>query len=298
MKYSVSRIIFLTSVMVYALSIMLLLFYGYGCGANVYGTYFSIDGGFSQSDYEFSLHNIINTDWLALFLSAVLMFLLVFPWFQTFMKTDKEGRPCKMLSLKGGFSSVLFTVLNILTLTGFAFLFLRFGTEDDILYGYDRLFNLMFILQLLYMPCAIVVIIRNQRASGTDIYPAGKRKYWLICCVLALTVGVYAFDKWYNWGYSFKEGRSCQLKDGKWGYEDRLHRVVVPHMFDCAWIFNEGLACVGIGEWGDRKYGFIDRQGKIVIPLIYDDAVNFENGRAEVWLGDKKFYIDKKGNRL
>lgn len=298
MKYQVIRRMCVAVVIVYALAVMLLLFYGYGCGANAYGTYFSIDGAFSLSDYEFSLQNIIHMDWFALFLSAVLMFLLVFPWFQTFMKTDKEGRPCKMLSLKGGFSSVLFTVFNVAIFVGFAFMFMRFGTEDDILYGYDRLFNVMFVLLLLYLPCAIVVIIRNQRASESELLHVSKSKYWLLSCALALILGVYVFDAWYNWGYSFKEGRSCQLKDGKWGYEDRLHRVVIPHMFDCAWVFNEGLACVGIGEWGDRKYGFIDRQGKIVIPLIYDDAVNFENGRAEVWLGDEKFYIDKKGNRL
>ena len=67
-------------------------------------------------------------------------------------------------------------------------------------------------------------------------------------------------------------------------------------MYDYAGDFNEGLACVGIGEEDDMKYGYIDRRGNTVIPFIYDKPAQFIDGIAYVKKDGKYGTIDKDGN--
>ena len=72
-------------------------------------------------------------------------------------------------------------------------------------------------------------------------------------------------------------------KEG-WMYVSRSGKVVirgVPVMDNGADSFHEGL--VRIVRNG--KYGFANRVGQVVIPAIYDGAMNFENGHAVVCKG-------------
>ncbi len=58
--------------------------------------------------------------------------------------------------------------------------------------------------------------------------------------------------------------------------------------------YSEGMLIVTNEE---DQYGFLDEKGKLTIPCVYDSAEPFENGYAEVMLDDKKYAIDKNGER-
>ena len=82
--------------------------------------------------------------------------------------------------------------------------------------------------------------------------------------------------------------------NNKWGYIDPDYNVVIDFLFDDAYPFNEGLACVAISG----KRGYIDSQGKIVIPATFDSATFFKNGVAEVSIGSERYKISKDGKRI
>lgn len=48
----------------------------------------------------------------------------------------------------------------------------------------------------------------------------------------------------------------------------------------------------------DGKYGYNDKDVKEVIPCIYDSAEEFSNGLAKVKLNDRWGYINKKGEQF
>ncbi len=103
----------------------------------------------------------------------------------------------------------------------------------------------------------------------------------------------------YNAVGSYCEGLAMVNLNGKCGYIDKTGKEVIPLMYDNAWSFSEGLAKVKLGD----KYGFRDKAGKEVIPCKYIDAGFFDGRKVRVveknFLGiEKKFYIDKNGNRI
>jgi len=81
---------------------------------------------------------------------------------------------------------------------------------------------------------------------------------------------------------------------GKWGYIDRMGKVVIEVEFDDAGNFGEGLAPVKVGD----KWGYIDKTGELVIEPGFDDAYRFGDGLAPVKVGDKCGYIDKTGRMV
>jgi len=51
-------------------------------------------------------------------------------------------------------------------------------------------------------------------------------------------------------------------------------------------------------EFNNGKYGYINKIGKVVINPIFDGAKSFKSGKAVVEIDGKSFLIDKSGNRI
>ncbi len=83
-------------------------------------------------------------------------------------------------------------------------------------------------------------------------------------------------------------------KNGLYGFIDKNGVMLVPLQYQDFAYPQEGLAAVKQGN----KWGFINLKNQVVIPFRYDRPGNFRNGRAQVSLGDRDFYIDRKGNPL
>lgn len=58
--------------------------------------------------------------------------------------------------------------------------------------------------------------------------------------------------------YSFSEGFAPVVKDGKFGCINTKGEEVIPHIFDAANPFSNGVAVVRIGE----KWKYTDKEGK------------------------------------
>jgi hypothetical protein len=104
----------------------------------------------------------------------------------------------------------------------------------------------------------------------------------------------------------FKDGLARCISDNKFGFFDRMGKIVIGAQFDFALPFHEGLAavCTGCKEEPEGEYhfvkggtwGYINKQGKMVIPARFEKAGNFETGKAAVTVKGKKVFVDKKGN--
>ena len=106
----------------------------------------------------------------------------------------------------------------------------------------------------------------------------------------------------YDRAYGFQEGLACVKLNNKWGFIDKSGKEVIPIKYDgIQHGFNEGLAYVNVSGKGDikgGKFGFVDKQGIEIIPLKYDKVSGFRNDSALVQINKKKFWINKKGERL
>lgn len=127
----------------------------------------------------------------------------------------------------------------------------------------------------------------------------------------------------------FKNGYAAVCDDNrKWGYINKAGDIIIPHVYDSANSFVDGLATVQIdGLWSiidknnqikctlrgkcqklfsegllaveDKgKWGYVNNEGKVSIPLEYEYATNFTCGRAAVKANGKYGFIDKNGNAL
>lgn len=81
---------------------------------------------------------------------------------------------------------------------------------------------------------------------------------------------------------------------GKFGFIDRMGRLVIEAKYEGAASFSEGLAIVEI----DKKHGYIDKTGKLVVEAKFDEAYGFHEGLAAVREGNKWGYIDKTGKTI
>ncbi len=93
---------------------------------------------------------------------------------------------------------------------------------------------------------------------------------------------------------TFSEGLAA-VRDasGKWGFIDKTGKVVIPCQWENACSFSEGLARV---QDASGKWGYIDKTGKVVIPCQWKDAWNFSEGLALVKDANEKWgFIDKTG---
>ncbi|MCR4613928.1 MAG: WG repeat-containing protein [Bacteroidaceae bacterium] len=88
----------------------------------------------------------------------------------------------------------------------------------------------------------------------------------------------------YELVYGFHEGLACVMRDGKYGFIDKTGNEVIP----CQYVsiihdFQEGLACMGIG---DEQCVFIDRQGNVAFEVDKKYSFGEEGfccGRLAVW---------------
>lgn len=300
MKYKIIRIVGIVMMLLLACVQSAIVLWNYGrTGLGSYNPYYDLG--------EFSWGTIVGIDWLGWALCSLWFSLLVIPWIQSFVAMGKQRCFRSTLSGKSGFFHVLFTVFNVSLIVGCLFLLFKGGDQDDMRFGYDRLMMTLAGASLIYIPWALFVIIRNRRRfkgivtkseSQNRDMRSNKVWYWVVSCICFMSLGIYAFDGWYNWRYDFYYGMASQCVDGKWGFIDRLHRVAVPHVYDHAWDFSDGLACVGIGEKGNDKYGYIDCHGNIIIPLIYDSPADFINGVAYVKKNGKHGTINSDGKEM
>jgi predicted alpha/beta superfamily hydrolase len=83
----------------------------------------------------------------------------------------------------------------------------------------------------------------------------------------------------------------------KYGYADSTMQIKIPAIYDKAWLFYKGTACVQQGF----KRGLIDSHGKMLTPFLYDDIGSNGNIESEYLLtklNDQYGYLDLKGNIL
>lgn len=138
--------------------------------------------------------------------------------------------------------------------------------------------------------------------------------------------GIEIYSPQYESLSLFSEGLSLAMKNGQYGYVDKLNNVVIPFQFDFATDFVSGRAIVEVGG----KSGVINRSGKYILPLefidlgqfsegliygskdslyaFYDihgrkviserftDVFPFAKGRAKVVVNEKQAFIDTTGN--
>ena len=76
--------------------------------------------------------------------------------------------------------------------------------------------------------------------------------------------------------------------DKKWGFVDKNGKETIPLIYQNAYSFGEGLACVQLNNY----WGFIDKSGSVVIPTMYDMAYSFQEGLALVSLNNKWGFVD------
>ena len=80
----------------------------------------------------------------------------------------------------------------------------------------------------------------------------------------------------------------------KCGYINLSGDTVIPFSYDEVSSFSEGVAVVREGGY----YGYINKKGEFILPPIYDYAEIFHENRAVVYKDEKKYVIDKSGNKI
>lgn len=78
----------------------------------------------------------------------------------------------------------------------------------------------------------------------------------------------------------------------KTGYINDRGEVIIPLVYETAWMFSEGLAKVKL----NGKFGYINTSGHTVIPCNYVFAADFHSGMARVEQNGKYGFIDRSGN--
>ena len=117
---------------------------------------------------------------------------------------------------------------------------------------------------------------------------------------------------------SFSEGRAAVFDGRKWGYVDKNCHVVIPFIYDDAYPYSEGLACVCLkNRFGfSERYGFIDADGNLLcfgedggltgdfssLRFIHQfpavEPAAFHGGIVRISKGSRSGYATKDGNWL
>ena len=86
--------------------------------------------------------------------------------------------------------------------------------------------------------------------------------------------GIEIYSPQYESLNLFSEGLALAMKNGQYGYVDKLNNVVIPFQFDFATDFVSGRAIVEIGG----KSGVINRSGKLILPVEFIDLGQYSEG--------------------
>ncbi|REK72019.1 WG repeat-containing protein [Paenibacillus paeoniae] len=100
----------------------------------------------------------------------------------------------------------------------------------------------------------------------------------------------------------FQEGLAAVgNKDGAWGYINKKGQTVVPHSYDYALPFENGLAWV----MKKGKWGMIDPKGKVIVPIKYEaldeqwqQMGEFQDGYLLVFNGKTYNFVNAKGQEV
>ncbi len=96
----------------------------------------------------------------------------------------------------------------------------------------------------------------------------------------------------YDEAWYFEDGLACVQKNGLWGYIDTTGKEIIPCKFSSISPFKEKKAVItDFGSWG-----FIDKKGLIINPEQFTQALQFNEGMAPVKLGGKWGFVDTTGN--
>ncbi len=89
----------------------------------------------------------------------------------------------------------------------------------------------------------------------------------------------------------FNEGLACVKIGEQWGYINLAGEMVIPAKYEAAQTFFEGVA----GVKYNGKWGFINKQGKFVIAPRFQMVLHFQEGLSAVKYNDKWGFIDHNG---
>jgi hypothetical protein len=111
-------------------------------------------------------------------------------------------------------------------------------------------------------------------------------------------MGKVVVEPQYDRAETFAEGLAWVEKDGKGGYIDPNGREVTPlqyHTYSNNQ-FSEGMAAVNVGDYANGKWGFINRSGALVIQPEFELTGSFSEGLAFVVRDRKRGFVDRKGD--
>ena len=89
----------------------------------------------------------------------------------------------------------------------------------------------------------------------------------------------------------YSEGLAAFYETGKWGYEDKDGKIVIPAMYDDARDFQNGLAIVKL----DGKWGVINKEGNTVFECMYDSIEPFYDNTALARIDKVSYYLYPDG---
>jgi hypothetical protein len=94
--------------------------------------------------------------------------------------------------------------------------------------------------------------------------------------------------------FTFNDGRARMLRNGKYGFIDRIGNIHISPQYPSAYDFSENVAAVMIAG----KWAFVDKEENIVVQPFYQEVRNFQYGTARVKEKNKWFFINKEGKKI
>jgi hypothetical protein len=94
--------------------------------------------------------------------------------------------------------------------------------------------------------------------------------------------------------FNFHNGRAKVLKDGRYGFIDRLGNIHISPQYPDAYDFSENAVAVVIAG----KWGFLDKDENIIVQPFYQEVKNFKHGTARVKEKNKWFFVNNEGRKI